>query len=112
MSVTRVVNHGEKFDDSSCANKWKWEWISVEVEVKVFEEVKKERTSTWFRKADVAGAAWCIVCNKDVSYVSRGVATLADHLHTKKHLDKCASLCMLVTVCVCMCPVSDFLRHF
>ena len=34
MSVPRVVNHGEKFDDCNCANKW--EWLSVEVEAKVF----------------------------------------------------------------------------
>ena len=109
MSVDWVVSHNEKFDDSSCANEWKWEWISAEVEVKVFEEVKKERISTWFQKVDVAGAAWCTVCNKDVSYASHGVVTLTDHLRTKKHLDKCTILCTLVTVCVCMCPVSSSL---
>ena len=80
--------------------------------MEVFEEVKKEHIGIWFRKVDVTGAACCIVCNKDVSYASRGVATLTDHLRTKKHLNKCASLCMLVTVCVCMCPVSDSFRHF
>ena len=79
-----MIRCGEKFDDSSCANEWKWEWISAEVEVKVFEEVKKERISTWFQKVDVAGAAWCTVCNKDVSYASHGVVTLTDHLRTKK----------------------------
>ena len=41
--------------------------VSVEVEVKVFEEVNKEHTGTRFRIVDVAGAAWCIVCDKDVS---------------------------------------------
>lgn len=27
MSVFRVVNHGKRFDNCSCANKW--EWVSV-----------------------------------------------------------------------------------
>ena len=80
--------------------------------MKVFEEVKKEHIGTQFWKVDVTWAAWCIVCNKGVLYASRGVATLIDHLCTKKHLGKCASLCMLVTVCLCMCPVSASLRRF
>ena len=67
LSVAQVVNCGKMFVKSGCASKWKREWISVEVEVKVFEEVKKERIGMQFRKVDVAGAAWCIVCNKDVS---------------------------------------------
>ena len=76
MSVAEVVNHGQKFNDSGCANKWKLEWIFGEVEVKVFEAVKKEHISTQFQKVDVAGAAWCIVWNKDVAYASHGVATV------------------------------------
>ena len=90
--LARVVNRGDKFDDTGCANKWKWDWISVEVEVKIGEVVKKERIGSRFRKVNVSGAAWCVLCNTDVSYASRGVATLRDHLRTKKHLDKCASL--------------------
>ena len=99
MSVAGVVNRGKKFDDSSCANKWKWEWMSVEMEVKAFEEVKKERIGTRFWKVGVAGAAWCIVCNKDVTCASGGVVTLTDHLHTKRsiltsvHLRVCWLLC-------------------
>ena len=27
MSVAQFVNHGEKFDNCDCANKW--EWVSV-----------------------------------------------------------------------------------
>ena len=66
MSVARFVHCDKKFYNSSCANKWNWEWISVEVEVKDFEEVKKEPTGMQFQEDDVAGAALCIVCHKDV----------------------------------------------
>ena len=61
--------------------------------MKAFEEVKKECTGTQFWKVYVAGAAWYIVCNKDVSYTVRGVG-------------------MLVILCICMCPVSACVRLF
>ena len=62
MSVTRVGNRGEKFDDSGCASKWKWEWVSVELEVKNFEEVKKEHISTQFWKVDVVVVCSMVHC--------------------------------------------------
>ena len=35
------------------------------------------------------------------NYASHGVATLTVHLHTKKHLGKCAYLQVYVGYCVC-----------
>ena len=48
MSVTQVVNHDEKLDDSGCGKNLKWEWVPIELEVKVCEEVKKECLSMQF----------------------------------------------------------------
>ena len=48
MSVTQVVNHDEKLDDSGCGKNLKWEWVPIELEVKVCEEVKKECPSMQF----------------------------------------------------------------
>ena len=39
---------------------------------------------SYFQKVDVSGAAWCIAC--------KGRFTQADHLRSKKHLDKCKLL--------------------
>ncbi len=84
-AVARIVNRGDAFDDSKCANKWRWEWLSASTDT-------NKRLGDRFRKVNTNGVARCIVCNKDVSYANRGVATLLDHLRNLKYLYVCVSV--------------------
>ena len=85
-----MVNHGEKFDDRGCPNRWRWEWISEEVEIRKGESVLKERVGRRLCKIDVKGQAWCLLCECTVSYVSRGLRNLTDRFQrsTSKRTEK------------------------
>ena len=88
-SMSRIVQRGESFDESCVANPWNWNWVSATIEVECGDAVKTERVGTRFRKLTLAGHAWCIVCDKQLSYGSRGLATLTEHLGRKSHLKNC-----------------------
>ena len=75
MSVSWVVNSGEKFADYSCANKWKWEWVSVEVEENVCEEMKKKCINTWFHNV-----SYLCFHENDFRYIDFELDTLIRHV--------------------------------
>ena len=93
-SMSRIVQRGESFDESGFANPWNWNWVNATIEVECGDAVKTERVGTRFRKLTLAGHAWCIVtvCDKQLSYGSRGLATLTERLGRKSHLKNCSSV--------------------
>ena len=81
-SMSRIVQRGESFDESGVANPWNWNWANATtcIEVECGDAVKTERVGTRFRKLTLAGHTWCIVCDKQLSYGSRGLATFSKQL--------------------------------
>ena len=61
--MSKIVNRGELFNDSSVPNKWKWEWLSKSVQVGEQEQCIGEH----MRKIDVAGTARSLVCTKKLA---------------------------------------------
>ena len=91
-SMSQIVQRGESFDESGVANPWNLNWVNATIEVECGDAVKTERVGTRFRKLTLAGHAWCIVCDKQLSYGSRGLATFTEHLGCKSHLKNCSSV--------------------
>ncbi|KAL8575632.1 hypothetical protein ACOMHN_028653 [Nucella lapillus] len=66
MAGRRVVNRGDKFGDSKARNAWLWPWTEIKVD-----EVN-ERLGENIRKVNIAGTAFCELCQCEISYSRRG----------------------------------------
>lgn len=63
--------------DKEAKNPWRWEWLEKQVEGIYLRE--------FIRKLSKCGGCYCIVCNKELAYGSRGFVALADHVKSAKH---------------------------
>ena len=56
-----IINRSESRDarkiDATCKNKWKWSWLEEKYE-------NGKYLSTYVKKINVSGSAFCIYCNK------------------------------------------------
>ena len=89
-SVTyKIINRRESKDarkiDATCKNKWKWSWLEEE-------DVNSDYLSTYVRKINVGGSAFCIYCYKTLVYGNTGkndllkhAAKSTEHLFNKKN---------------------------
>ena len=90
-SVTyKIINRSESEDtrkiDGTCKNKWKWSWLEEKDE-------NGDYLSSYVRKINVSGSAFCIYCNKPLVYGNTGKKDLlkhamksTEHLSSKKNL--------------------------
>ena len=89
-SVTyKIINRSESEDarkiDATCRNKWKWSWLEEKDE-------NCDYLSSYVRKIDVFGFAFCIYCKKPLIYGNTGKKDLlkhatksTEHLSSKKN---------------------------
>ena len=89
-SVTyKIINRSESEDarkiDATCKNKWKWSWLEEKDE-------NGDYLSSYVRKINVSGSAFCIYCNKPLVYGNTGKKDLlkhatksTEHLSSKKN---------------------------
>ena len=80
--VYRVVLTSEnaKKIDEKVKNKWNWAWLQEK-------DVNGDYLSDYMRKIDACGLAFCIYCNKTLSYGSTGKSDLFKHAKSSpKHL--------------------------
>ena len=76
-SITyKLVNRSESEDarkiDAIFKNKWKWSWLEEKDE-------NGDYLSTYVRKINVSGSAFCIYCNKTLVYGNAGKKDLLKH---------------------------------
>ena len=71
--------------DATCKNKWKWSWLKEK-------DGNGNYLSTYERKINVSGSAFCIYCNKPLVYGNAGkkdlykhAAKSTEHLLSKKN---------------------------
>ena len=74
-SVTyKIINRSESEDarkiDATCKNKWKWSWLEEKDE-------NGDYLSSYVRKINVSGSAFCIYCNKPLVYGNTGKKDLS-----------------------------------
>ena len=86
MAGRRIVERGQKFDDSKATNSWRWEWAEHVV------NSVTERIGEHIRKIDSSGLAFCTLCKSDLNYGPRGRVALEDHLKRKKHKSEKSAL--------------------
>ena len=89
-SVTyKIIKRSESEDarkiDATCKNKWKWSWLEEKDE-------NGDYLSSYVRKINVSGSAFCIYCNKPLVYGNTGKKDLlkhatksTEHLSSKKN---------------------------
>ena len=74
-SITyKTINRSESEDarkiDATCKNKWKWSWLEEKDE-------NGDYLSSYVRKINVSGSAFCIYCNKPLVYGNTGKKDLS-----------------------------------
>ena len=62
----------------ACKNKWNWSWLEEK-------DVNGDFISDYIRKIDASGLAFCIYCNKPVSYKSSGKKDILAHAKKSTH---------------------------
>lgn len=75
--VIRSLETDVRSIDKNVKNPWKWEWLEREVNGRFVSES--------IRKLEKSGTAYCLVCQKELKYGSRGFVTLSDHLKSNTH---------------------------
>ena len=60
-----TVSRGEAWDEGDIVNPWRWEWCD--------KTANGRRLGEFIRKLRKKGVSWCSVCDKELSYASRGV---------------------------------------
>ena len=63
--------------DKDVKNMWKWDWLE-----KMFCGV---HLGDHLRKIAVAGKAFCILCDQEIKYDTRGFPALEQHVSSSKH---------------------------
>ena len=78
---TDIICRSDEVDirkiDEGMKNIWKWSWLE--------REVKETYLHESIRKIYKTGVAYCLVCQKEIVYGSRGFIALADHVKSDKH---------------------------
>lgn len=64
--------------DTGVTNPWRWEWLVKEVKGTFLHETIRK-----LKKADVA---YCLSCQQELKYRSRGFVALSTHMKSKKHI--------------------------
>ncbi|KAK6964629.1 DNA repair and recombination protein RAD54 [Biomphalaria glabrata] len=64
--------------DKSVKNKFKWEWLEEKDGMGHF-------LSSYIRKLEEPGVAWCIVCKEKIKYGTAGRKSILNHTISKKH---------------------------
>ena len=72
-----IVSRGEACDDSDTVNPWRWEWCD--------KTANDRRLGEFIRRLRKKGVSWCSVCDKELSYASRGLTALTAHVDRAKH---------------------------
>lgn len=67
--------------DIKAGNRFRWQWLTEK-------DYNGDFLSRWVKKIKVVGKVWCIMCNDEVSYGSRGKGALKKHAQCKKHKAK------------------------
>ena len=67
-----------KVIDNGIKNKFQWKWLENK-------DTNGNYLSDYFRKINVAGKAWCIVCNHIITYGSSGMKALMKHGNLDAH---------------------------
>ena len=63
-------------------NKFKWQWLDEEVELCG----KKVQFGSCLEKHEAAGKFYCMLCQRDMTYATRGKVALKAHLTNAKHI--------------------------
>ena len=69
--ISQENNKSGREVDAGCKNKWNWSWLE--------EDVNGDFILDYIRKIDASGLAFCIYCNKPVSYGSSGKKDILAH---------------------------------
>lgn len=75
--VIRSLETDVRNIDKNVKNPWKWDWLEHEVNGRFLNET--------IRKLEKSGTAYCLACQKELTYGSRGFVTLSDHVRSKIH---------------------------
>ena len=70
--INRSQSKGARKIDATCKNKWKWSWLEEKDE-------NGDYLSSYVRKINVSGSAFCIYCNKPLVYGNTGKKDLLKH---------------------------------
>ena len=91
--VSQIIQRGQYYDDSGETDKWNWNWLVKESTIASSDGAIKfnQKHSVHIRKIDRPGKAHCLLCSKDITYGSRGLVSINDHVLTKKHQSKAAA---------------------
>ena len=84
MAARKIVQRGDKFDDTGVKNRWRWEWLEY--------KMNGENLRRYVRKLEPPGMAFCALCQKELNYSSRGRTALEVHFTTAKHREAETSL--------------------
>ena len=68
--------------DGTVKNKFSFAWLERTIDIG---NGIKIQIGEDFKKIDVAGQAFCQLCNKQINYGSRGAVALDDHAKSSKH---------------------------
>ena len=91
--ISQENNKSRREVDAGCKNEnwsWNWSWL---------EDVSGDFISDYIRKIDASGLAFCIYCNKPVSYGSSGEKDILAHArkspnHLRNKIDYHQSTCL------------------
>ncbi|GBL64368.1 hypothetical protein AVEN_142835-1 [Araneus ventricosus] len=75
--ITRESAENIKDLERGIKNQWRWEWLEKKVDdIHLRESI---------RKLKAAGMAYCLTCQRELMYASRGSVALVDHVKAEKH---------------------------
>ncbi|GBO44976.1 hypothetical protein AVEN_173335-1 [Araneus ventricosus] len=75
--ITRESAENIKDLEKGIKNQWRWEWLEKKVDGIYLRES--------IRKLKAGGMAYCLTCQRELMYASRGSVALVDHVKAEKH---------------------------